>query len=117
LEVEGLGRAAFALVANCTPYTYLGSVPLALAPHAGFDHGLDLVAPVQVSALSLPRLGWYALRGRGQERASDVLYAHDRDRLVVRCDEPQPMQLDGEDVGDVLEVVLEAERDAVVVLV
>jgi diacylglycerol kinase family enzyme len=117
LEVEGFGRAAFALVANCSPYTYLGPVPLALAPGASFDGGLDLVAPVRVSARSLPRLGWYVLRGRGQERARDVLYAHDRDRLVVRCDHPQPMQLDGEDLGDVQEVVLEAERDAVVVLV
>jgi diacylglycerol kinase family enzyme len=117
LEVEGLGRAAFALVANCSPYTYAGSLGLAFAPEAGFEGGLDLVAPVRVDIRSLPRLGWYALRGRGQERAGDILYAHDRDRLAVRCDAPMPMQLDGEDVGDVEEVVLEAERDAVVVLV
>jgi hypothetical protein len=30
---------------------------------------------------------------------------------------PMPLQLDGEDLGDVTEVVFEAERDAVSVLV
>ena len=42
---------------------------------------------------------------------------HDTDRIVVRCDAPMPLQLDGEDLGDVEEVVFEAERDAVAVLV
>ena len=41
----------------------------------------------------------------------------DLDRIVVRCDMPLPLQVDGEDAGDVLEAVYEAERDAVTVLV
>ena len=59
----------------------------------------------------------YALFGRGQQRADDIIYAHDADRIVVRCDEPLPLQADGEDLGDVSEAVFEAERDAVAVLV
>jgi hypothetical protein len=35
----------------------------------------------------------------------------------VHCDEPLPLQVDGEDTGDVGEVVYEAERDAVTVFV
>src|SRR4249920_1754935 len=31
LAIEGVGRAAFALVANCSPYTYLGPLGLRLA--------------------------------------------------------------------------------------
>jgi diacylglycerol kinase family enzyme len=46
-----------------------------------------------------------------------VITAHDLDRLVVRCDRPMPMQVDGEDLGDVETAVFEAERDAVTVLV
>ena len=42
---------------------------------------------------------------------------HDADRIEIRCDGPMPLQLDGEDVGDVTEVLFEAERDAVLVLV
>ena len=117
LELEGLGRAAFAFVANCSPYTYLGRLGLPIAPEASFAQGLDVVAPVRVRARTLPRLVFYAVTGRGQRHARDVLYAHDVDRLVVRCDRPQPLQIDGEDLGDVEEAVLEAERDAVTVLV
>jgi diacylglycerol kinase family enzyme len=116
LELRGLGRAAFALVANCETYTYLGPVALHVAPLARFELGLDVVAPRHVRPSSLPRFLAYLLRGRGQERASDVLYGHDRDGIHLVCDRPLPFQMDGEDLGDVLEVVFEAERDAVTVL-
>ncbi len=117
LEVEGLGRAAFALVANADPYSYAGPLPLRVAPEARFELGLDLVAPRAVRPGGLPRFVGYMLLGRGQQRAEDVIYVHDADRIVVRCDEPLPLQADGEDLGDVSEAVFEAERDAVEVLV
>lgn len=117
LEVRGHGRAAFALAANGDPYTYLGPIPLRIAPGASFDDGLDIVAARRVRLGSLPRLVSYVLRGRGQERARDVLYLHDVDRAEVVCDRPLPAQADGEDLGDVSEATLEAERDAVSVLV
>jgi diacylglycerol kinase family enzyme len=116
LEVVGHGRAAFALAANCDPYTYAGALPLHVAPLARFDLGLDLVAPRRVTPGRLPRLARYALRGRGQDAAADVVYLHDVDRVHVRCDRPLPLQADGEDLGDVAEVELESERDAVAVL-
>ena len=45
-----------------------------------------------------------------------MLVAHDADRLAIRCDGPMPLQVDGEDLGDVETVVFEAERNAVTVL-
>jgi diacylglycerol kinase family enzyme len=112
LEVEGHGRAAFALVANCAPYTYLGTLGLRVAPQASFDEGLDLVAPVRLTPWSLPHFMWQAWRGAQGRR---VLAVHDADRLVIRCDAPTPLQVDGEDLGDVELVEIEAERDAVTV--
>ncbi|HLM37770.1 MAG TPA: diacylglycerol kinase family protein [Gaiellaceae bacterium] len=117
LEVRGLGRAAFALVANADPYTYAGRVPVHVAPEAGFELGLDLVAPARVGPLTLPRLLRYVVTGRGQTAASDVLYGHDLDRIEITCDRPFPLQADGEDLGDVREAVFEAERDAIAVLI
>ena len=105
------------LVANTDPYTYAGLVPLHVAPQARFELGLDLVAPRRVSPVSLPRLLGYVLLGRGQTRAGDVVYAHDLDRIEIRCDRPLPLQADGEDLGDVTEALFEAERNAVQVLV
>jgi diacylglycerol kinase family enzyme len=116
LEIEGLGRAAFALVANADPYSFAGPLPLHIAPRARFDLGLDLVAPRSIRPATLPRFVRYALLGRGQERAGDVVYGHDLDRIEIRCDEPLPLQADGEDLGDVEHAVFEAERDAVAVL-
>lgn len=117
VEIEGHGRVAFALVANTDPYSYAGGRPLHIAPEARFELGLDLVAPKQVRASAIPRLVRFILRGEGQQHADDVVYAHDVDRLELRCDEPLPLQVDGEDLGNVEAVVFEAERDAVSFLV
>ena len=117
MEVEGLGRVAFALVANGHPYSYVGRVPLRIAPKAKFELGLDLVAPRELKARRLPQVAVWALAGKGQVRSPHVLYVHDADELVVRADRPMPLQVDGEDLGDVCEAHFEAERSALRVLV
>lgn len=117
LEIVGEGRAAFVLVSNGGPYSYFGSRPLWIAPQARFELGLDLVAPRRVTPLSLPRLVEYVFGGRSHSAPPDVIYAHDVDSIEVRCDRPLPLQVDGEDLGDVDEVRFEAERGALTVLV
>jgi len=117
MEVEGLGRVAFALVANGHPYSYVGRIPLRIAPKAKFELGLDLVAPREIKARRLPQVAAWALAGKGQQRSPHVLYVHDADELVVRADRPMPLQVDGEDLGDVEEAHFEAERSALRVLV
>jgi diacylglycerol kinase family enzyme len=114
LEIEGLGRAAFAFVANGSPYTYAKRIPLPILPEAEFELGLDLVAPVRVRRRSLVRTAYALLRGHPRER--DMLYGHDLDRVEIRCDAPMPLQADGEDLGDVERAVFEAQRQAVSVL-
>ena len=115
LEVKGLGRAASAFVANAAPYTYAKRLALPIAPEAAFELGLDVVAPVRVRRRSLVKTAWAVLLGHpGQANA---LYAHDVDRIEIVCDRPMPLQVDGEDLGDVESAVFEAERGAVQVLV
>ena len=113
LEVVGQGRAAFALVANADPYSYVGKLPLRLPRGARIEGGLDLLAPRAFDARSLPGAVRYLVTGRTR---LPLLRLHDADRIEIRCDAPMPMQLDGEDVGDVTEAVFEADRDAVTVL-
>jgi diacylglycerol kinase family enzyme len=112
LDLVGIGRAAFALVANCTPYTYAGRVGVHLTPDATFEGGLDVFAPERVRPASVACVPFWAA---GWARRH--VRAHDADRIEVHCDRPLPLELDGEDVGDVTEVVFEAERDAVTVVV
>jgi diacylglycerol kinase family enzyme len=113
LEVRGLGRAAFAFVANGAPYTYARRVPLPIVPEADFELGLDVVAPKRVRRRSIVRTAWEILSGHPR----NVLYAHDVDRIEIVCDRPTPLQADGEDLGDVGEAVFEAERNAVSVFI
>ena len=79
-----------------------------IAKEAGSTRPFDtepvaVAAPVRLRARNLPRLALLGPRGRGV-KAEDALFAHDLDRLVVRCDEPVPLQVDGEDAGDVVEL-------------
>ena len=113
LEVAGHGRAAFALVANADPYSYVGKMPLRLPRGARIDGGLDLLAPRSLRARNLPGAVRYLVTGKTR---LPLILLRDSDRIEVRCDAPMPLQLDGEDIGDVTEVVFEAERDAVSVL-
>jgi len=117
LEVVDHGRAAFALVSNGPAYSYAGRVAVRPAPHASFEGGLDLVAPVRLRTRELPRFAWYAFGQGDRARARNLVYLHDADRIEIVCDSPMPLEADGEDLGDVERVVIEAERDAVTVLV
>ena len=113
LEVDG-EPVAFALVANGNPYTYLSRLPLRIAPDASFEGGLDVVAPRVVRARAIPGLTAAALLGR---RARHVVYGHDLDRVEIASSDPQPLQVDGEDLGDVTSAEFESERGALTVLV
>jgi diacylglycerol kinase family enzyme len=117
LEVRGLGRAAIVFVSNHAVFTYAGPVPLRVAPAARFELGLDVVAPQQIGPGALARLLPRLAMGRGLAGARGVLSGHDLDRIEIVCDVPLPLQVDGEDLGDVRDAVFEAERDAVTVLV
>jgi diacylglycerol kinase family enzyme len=116
LVVDGHGRVAFALVANGDPYTYFGRFPVRLAPRAKWDDGLDLVAPRAAGPLAITRLVTAGLTGR-TPRTRGVLYVHDFDEIELRADRPLPLQVDGEDVGDVELASFSSERAAAEVLI
>jgi diacylglycerol kinase family enzyme len=117
LTVLGRGRAAFALVANCDPYSFAGPLPLHVAPQARFELGLDLVAPVELRPRSLPRAAFGLLVRPTHVNARWVIHVHDADELRIECDAPTPLQVDGEDLGDVVEAEFVAERGALSVVV
>lgn len=116
VEIGGGGRAAFALVANGDPYTYLWRFPVRATPQAQWSAGLDLAAPRTVRPLSIPRLVLSALSGR-TPKARGVLYLHDLDAIALRADRPLPLQVDGEDLGDTDRAEFVAERNAAKILV
>ena len=54
---------------------------------------------------------------RGARPRQGFVVLHDVERVVVRCDAPLPLQVDGEDLGDVEQAVFESEPSAVTALV
>jgi diacylglycerol kinase family enzyme len=115
LEVVDAGRAAAVFVANGSPYTYAGRLPLPMVRGADFERGLDFIAPVAVAPVTVPAVVARVLSGRVNE--GRFLQGHDLDRIEVHCDVPLPLHVDGEDLGDVELATFEAERAAVSVLV
>jgi diacylglycerol kinase family enzyme len=113
LDVEGYGRAAFVLVANVNPYSFLKTVAIKASPEAAFEKGLDFLAPASLTPRTLPPLLLALATGRP---ARNAFRGHDLDRIAVHSDHPLPLQADGEDLGDVTEAVFEAERGSVTVL-
>ncbi len=113
LEVVGYGRAALVLVSNVRPYTFLKALAIQAAPDAVFEEGLAFLAPRSLTPRNLAPLLFALASGRP---ARNAFRGHDLDRIEVRCDEPLPLQADGEDLGDVESVVFESERGSISVL-
>ena len=112
ITVEGHGRCALLVAANCDPYTFAGPIPVHAAPLARFELGLDLVGPRELASVgSFAHLIWSLVVRPGLQTSRDsYVYAHDIDSARVTCDGPTPLQVDGEDLGDVTELALESER-------
>jgi diacylglycerol kinase family enzyme len=118
LEVPGREPVplGLALVCNTAPWSYLGGRPLDPCPGASFDLGLD--------AFGLRRLGpvsllWHlrqALAADPRPRGRGVVGVHDVPELVLTARVPQPLQVDGEDLGDRTRVVFRSVPGALSVV-
>lgn len=107
VTVDGTGeqlRSALVLVGNTTPMTYMGRMPVHFMPDATLEGGLDFMAPVRANAGFAMRNAAQAMGvGRKNQRlvsADKARLRHDVKGFTVECDEPQPVQVDGEFIGD-----------------
>lgn len=111
------GPYGIAIVGNTDPYTYLGPRPLNVTPRASFDTGLDLTAIRDVGTVRLLRIVGQVLTGGGHVAASSVDSWHDRACVRLRSPRPLALMVDGDDVGDHHDLVLEAVPDALTILI
>jgi len=94
-----------ALVCNSRPWTYLGPRPVVPCPEASFDTGLDLFGLTSLRTVATLRHLRQMLSSRPRPRGAAVLSLHDQDGFRLTADRPTPLQVDGDDLGDVTEVV------------
>ena len=92
----------FAMCFNTTPYTYLGSIPIDVAPDAGLDVPLVLVTGRTLKMAPVIGLLGSALIGRSRvRRHPKVDYEVDVTEASVRGHGPFPYQVDGDFLGEV----------------
>ncbi len=107
VTVDGTGeqlRAALLFVGNTAPFTYMGRVAVNFMPGATLEGGLDFMAPERANAFFAIRNATQAMGvGRKNQRLvspEKSRVRHDVTGFTVECDEPQPVQVDGEFIGD-----------------
>lgn len=104
---DGPAQEARALFAACgSPYTYLGSRPLDLAPGAAFDGGLGWLAATRLRPHELGALFARALAGADLRGHPALRHGVARGVLVVSADAPVAVQADGEPLGLHTEIAL-----------
>jgi diacylglycerol kinase family enzyme len=115
---ERIEGARFAIVSKGDPYTFLGRLPLHVAPQAGLDRGLALTAfrsldvvTLVGSAVSSMRKGRFLAHRRSVDQRADL------EHLIVRSPEPFSYQVDGDDAGNTEQLEIGFEPDALTIVV
>jgi diacylglycerol kinase family enzyme len=97
---------------NTNPYTYLGNIPLDLAPEATLVRGLAMITVRTMSFPRMLRIIGSAL-GNGKHLRSSRWTDHrvDLEHLVVEGYGPFPYQVDGDHLGDTERLEIRHEPD------
>ena len=118
---DGTVRSAdIALVANTSPYTFLGDRPLVAHPGASFDLGLDLLTVREVTLSRLATVVAGALAGGRHVRLGGVRHDHDLASLSIETPDGRsalPVHVDGDPLPPRRALTLTALPDALTVLV
>jgi diacylglycerol kinase family enzyme len=94
-----------ALCCNTTPYTYLGPLPIHIAPDASLDRGLVMVTARTLAIGTITGLVVSSLLGRSRARHHPLVdYRTDLAELTVQGHGPFPYQVDGDYLGEATEL-------------
>jgi len=112
-RIEGV---FLAIVQNSSPWTYLGSWPVSPCPDASFDLGLDVFVArrlrVPTALLAARRM---LMRSTGGTVRDGLIVWHDQSTFTLDASRPVELQIDGEGMGTVTEVVFTSHADALTV--
>jgi diacylglycerol kinase family enzyme len=99
------------MVGRTDPYTYYKDRGLRMTPEASLDTGLDVLSVRKLALHRIPRIAWQVFGSARHVTGRDTDYVHDASRVLVTSNEPFPVQVDGDAMGDHrrLEVLLAPE--------
>ncbi|MFP4149180.1 MAG: diacylglycerol/lipid kinase family protein [Nitriliruptoraceae bacterium] len=114
---SSLGPVAISIIANCDPYTYLGTRPMRVHPWASFDLGLDLVTVDRPSTPRLLTVLAGTFRDGRHVGRKGVRYHHDLAAFTLSSPTPLPLMVDGDYAGEHHAVAFTSVPEALRVLV
>ncbi|MEU5163628.1 diacylglycerol kinase family protein [Streptomyces sp. NPDC020875] len=108
-----------AIVANTSPWTYLGNRPIYVSPDASFDTGLDLLGLSRLSTPAVARYATQLLRSTPERgpHGKHAVTVHDMDDFTLNSKVPLPFQMDGDHLGLRTSVTFTGVRHALRVIV
>jgi diacylglycerol kinase family enzyme len=109
---ETIDDSYLTLCLNTNPYTFLGNRPLNVAPDAGLDRGLAVLALRTLSAVpTLSVIGSVLMSGERARKHPKVSYRHDVQSVRIDGYGPFPYQVDGDYLGEVEHLEIRHEPD------
>jgi diacylglycerol kinase family enzyme len=100
------------MVGRTDPYTYYKDRGLRVTPQASFDTGLDVLSVRKLNRRSVPRVVWQVFGSARHVHGRDIDYVHDASKVLVTSDDPFPVQVDGDSLGDHQRLQIELAREA-----
>jgi diacylglycerol kinase family enzyme len=105
-------EALSVMVGRTDPYTYYKGRGLRMTPDASLDSGLDVLSVRKLNRRSVPRVAVQVFGSARHVHGRDIDYRHDASRVVVTAQQPFPVQLDGDALGDQQRFEVELAREA-----
>ncbi|HEX2030228.1 MAG TPA: diacylglycerol kinase family protein [Actinomycetota bacterium] len=94
------------------PFTYLGSRPMRICPDVRLEGGIDCLGLDRLTTSFVLRIVTEMFGSGRHVRNRHVLYLRDQERIEITAEEPLPVQMDGEYLGERRRLLLELVPDA-----
>jgi diacylglycerol kinase family enzyme len=100
VDGSALPELFMAILANTSPWTFLGPRPIVATPQAGFDSGLDLFGLTSLSTVPVwQTVGRLIASSPKLHQGRGVILRHDLPELTLLAHRPVPFQVDGDYLG------------------
>lgn len=110
---EEIDHVFIAIVQNAAPWTFFGSFPVNPLPEASFDHGMSVFAIRNMHILPSLRWSRRILASSRAGSANGLFVAHDIEEMTIAASRPTAVQIDGEALGALNNVVIKTVPQAI----
>jgi diacylglycerol kinase family enzyme len=100
------------MVGRTDPYTYYKGRGIRMTPEASLETGLDVLSVRHLPLRSVPRIAWQVFGSARHVTGPDIGYTHDASHVLVTAEEPFPVQVDGDSLGEHLRLEIALAPEA-----